>query len=89
MATTAQGPQDALNGRDRVERSGSLYGELAELVDGAFSIARAIESLADAVYKLGVGNASTPYGAVEALAMSLNEGFDGIASAIRDLRTQI
>lgn len=54
-------------------------GEVANVVDGLFAVARAIRYAADC---LGTGNASTQMGALEALAAEVMTGARSIASSL-------
>lgn len=60
--------------------------------DGAFAVAFAIMRLADQqrrvaneINSLGLGNAATPHGALEYLAMQVSQAGDRIAEAISGL----
>jgi hypothetical protein len=68
----------------------------ANMVDGLFAIARAIESLAVHVKYLGVGDAATTMGAIEYLATTVEGGSsriadvgDAIAGAIEKLAVKV
>jgi hypothetical protein len=50
------------------------------------NIARALIYIGDQLKYLGNGNAATEMGAIEGLAMKVNEGLASIASAIEDAR---
>ena len=54
----------------------------ANVVDGLFAIARAIDGLAYQVKYLGNGNAATQMGAIENLAKVLKDGSGAISSAL-------
>jgi len=54
--------------------------------EGLLAIAEAINNLAGAIDRLGTKGATTPMGAVEALAWEMKEGFSLLASAISDLK---
>lgn len=56
--------------------------ESANVVDGLFAIARAIDRLATAVHKLGLADASTPMGAIESHGIVIKEAAERIANAI-------
>lgn len=47
--------------------------EAANVVDGLFAIARALNNVSKAIHKLGVNDASTPMGAIEALAKVIED----------------
>jgi len=59
--------------------------EAANVVDGLFAIARALERLADAVHRLGTNDASTNMGAIEVLSLEVKNGFGLLRSAISEL----
>lgn len=56
----------------------------ANVVDGLFAIARAIENLASATRVLGTADAADPRGAIELLSMEVRDGFRTLANAIED-----
>lgn len=56
--------------------------EAANVVDGLFAIARALNDVAKALRELGVNDAATPMGAIEMLAKEVKDGFDGLSCAI-------
>jgi hypothetical protein len=58
-------------------------GEPANIVDGLFAIARAIDRLASATWSLGTGNAATQMGAIEYLASELRGTGETVASALQ------
>jgi hypothetical protein len=45
----------------------------------------AFERIADALNRLGTGNAATQMGAIELLAKEINEGFDRLGQSIESL----
>ena len=53
--------------------------DVVNVVDGLFAIADALNSCADALNRLGIADASTPFGAIEALARVIEEGFDRLS----------
>jgi hypothetical protein len=59
--------------------------EAANVVDGLFAIARSLDRCAQAIHQLGVGNATTPMGAVELLAEEVRTGLGAVAAALRDV----
>ncbi len=60
-------------------------GEVANVVDGLFEIARAIDGLATQVKYLGTGDAGTTIGAIEFLGASVEKGMNGIAVALSEI----
>ncbi len=60
-------------------------GRAANVVDGLFAIAEAVHRTADALYKLGLADASTRMGALECLALEVKEGTERLADALGDL----
>jgi hypothetical protein len=62
----------------QIEQDRDLYP--ANVVDGLFAIARAIESLAQATHALGTNHSVPPLGAVELLAREVRDGFSRLAS---------
>jgi hypothetical protein len=62
------------------------YGESANLVDAMTDVARAIRS---GLKWLGTGDAATPMGALEAHAVLLKEGVDGLRSALSEIAESI
>lgn len=56
--------------------------ESANIVDGLFAIARALQGVASALHKLGLADAATPRGAMEVLSGEIKLAADAIASAI-------
>ncbi|MDP9364208.1 MAG: hypothetical protein M3Q10_08280 [Chloroflexota bacterium] len=58
--------------------------EAANVVDGLFAVARAIDHLANQVKWLGTGDAGTTMGAVEFLAVSVREGMGEVASSLNE-----
>jgi hypothetical protein len=48
----------------------------------AIEIRNGLMSVADAIHKLGTGNAATSMGAVEALALEIRHGSERIAEAL-------
>ena len=71
-----------------------LFAEKARAGDGSFAVAWALMHLADAqlgtaaaIQRLGVGSASTHFGAIEALAMEVTkvaEALNGISGSISE-----
>jgi hypothetical protein len=68
-----------------------LFEDKARKGDGAFAIAFALmrlakqqERTANALNRLGLADAATPMGAIEALGVMIKEGADRIASAIEE-----
>jgi hypothetical protein len=57
----------------------------ANIVDGLFAIARAIDGLSRAMDRLGT-NGVGPKGAIEVLSEEIKEGFEKLASSIPDIR---
>jgi hypothetical protein len=73
-----------------------FFEERARAGDGAFAIAYAISKLTDAqiataraLNKLGVAEASTPYGAMENLAMQLTRAGEAVAGAVSEAGSTI
>lgn len=60
-------------------------GEAANVVDGLFAIAVAIQNLASATQRLGNADAMTPMGAIEAFGLHIGEKIDRLADVI-DMR---
>jgi hypothetical protein len=60
--------------------------EGANVVDGLFAIARALERVGRAIDRLGNADAATPMGGLEALGGVLKDGMEQMASAISGLR---
>ena len=58
----------------------------ADLIDGLFEIAVALNSVAHQLQYLGNGNAASENGAIEGLSMQLREGFSEVAAALESLR---
>lgn len=56
----------------------SRNGSTANLVDGLFAIAHALQ-------RLGTGDAATPMGAIELLAKSIHDGSESIAMSLDSL----
>lgn len=56
--------------------------EPANVVDGLFAIARGLHAVAQSIEKLGISDASTPFGAVELLSMEIRDGFNNLNTAI-------
>lgn len=56
--------------------------------EGLLAIAEAINNLARAIDRLGTNQASTPMGAIEALAKEVQDGFSLLASAVSDLKAE-
>lgn len=56
--------------------------EAANVVDGLFAIARALNDVAKSLRELGVNDAATPMGAVEMLAKEVKDGADRLSYAI-------
>lgn len=68
-----------------------LFEDKARAGDGSFAIAYAVLDLADAqvataraLNKLGLGDASTPFGALEALGMQIEKAAEIIAAGSAD-----
>ena len=57
--------------------------EAANVVDGLFAIARSINAVAEALGFLGSAKQGEHLGAIELLSMSVEDGLDDIAKAIR------
>lgn len=66
----------------------SQNGEPANVVDGLFAIADGLRSIAGAIQRLGLADASTPFGAVEALSVQIDESSKLLAGAISELGNQ-
>lgn len=47
------------------------------------SIAQSIDNVARALFELGLDDADTPMGAIEALSVSIKDGFESLANATR------
>ena len=62
--------------------------EAANVVDGLFAIARSLDRCAKAIHQLGVGNATTPMGAVEFLGKEVGDGLGAVAAALHDVATR-
>ena len=65
------------------EPEGSDY--IANVTDGLFAIAEALDRCADALIKLGMNDACTPFGAMENLSMEVKNGFQRLADSIEPL----
>jgi hypothetical protein len=52
-------------------------------------VAEAVGDLTRAVYQLGTGNASTPLGAIETLALEIKAGSERIADALSDIASAL
>lgn len=68
-----------------------LFEDHARKGDGAFAIAYALmqiaghqERIAQEVRRLGLGDASTPFGAIEALSQTVLDAGEAIATAISE-----
>lgn len=59
-------------------------GEAANVVDGLFAIASAVDRLAAATERLGTNGASGPMGAVEAVAKEIRDGFEAVSGAVAE-----
>jgi hypothetical protein len=57
--------------------------EPANVVDGLFAIARAMNRVAESLRKLGLADAATPMGALEAHTKDMSERLSDIAEALR------
>jgi hypothetical protein len=73
-----------------------FFEERARAGDGAFAIAYALLNLTDAqiataraLNKLGVADASTPFGAMEHLAMELKRAGEAVSGAVSEAGTTI
>jgi hypothetical protein len=62
------------------------HGDRANVVDGLFAIARAIEGLSRSMDRLGTKGATTPFGAIELLSSEIKDGFAKLAEAISESR---
>ncbi|WP_213741905.1 hypothetical protein [Bradyrhizobium sp. dw_411] len=78
------------------QRIEDFFEERARAGDGPFGIAYAILNLADAqiataraLNKLGVADASTPFGAMENLAMELKRVGEAVSGALSEAGTTI
>lgn len=56
--------------------------EPQDVVEALLAIADSINNLARAVRDLGNGNASTDFGAIEYLGMTMQKGFEEVANSI-------
>jgi hypothetical protein len=56
--------------------------EAANVVDGLFAIARALDSVAQSITSLGLAEAMTPMGAIELLAKEVRDGLGAVAAAL-------
>lgn len=56
--------------------------EPANVVDGLFAIARALEHVAKAIERLGLNEAATPMGALELVAKEIKDGLKDVGDAI-------
>ena len=54
----------------------------ANVVDGLFAMARALDRVANAIHRLGNADANTPMGGLEALGAVLKDGLAQIAIAL-------
>lgn len=59
-------------------------GNFANVVDGLFAIARALDGLSLAIHRLGTADAGTRMGAIEVLSMEIKDGFTRLADAISE-----
>lgn len=59
-------------------------GEAANVVDGLFAIARGLHAVARSIQYLGNGEASTPFGAIEALGMQIEKSASMITAALNE-----
>lgn len=75
---TADAIRDGLISPNEMDRN---Y-EAANVVDGLFAIARSVDRLASAIYKLGLSDGSTPMGAIESHGVVLKDAAERIAMAI-------
>ena len=75
FATAAEVDNDKDGGDNSVHTN-------ANVVDGLFAIARAIDGLVYQVKYLGNGNAATQMGAIENLAKELKDGSNAISSSL-------
>lgn len=82
--TTAQAIQRTFESPNEMDRNG----EEANVVDGLFAIARALDGVRSALHYLGNGNSGTELGAIEALGVIFRDGMSKIAAALsRDSET--
>jgi hypothetical protein len=84
MSKGAQATKDVPMSRDELR---NLFEKEARAGDGAFAVAWALMDLADAqghtagaIQRLGNGNASTHFGAIENLAMQVEKIADAVGS---------
>lgn len=63
--------------------------EPANVVDGLFAIARAVDRLANAIHKLGTADAATPMGAIETHNIAVRDAAERIAEAIESGRSPL
>jgi hypothetical protein len=63
-------------------------GECANLTEGLFAIARAIQYLAHTVERLGLNGASTGMGAIEVLSLEVRELANNISNGLMYLADQ-
>ena len=78
------------------QRIHDFFEQRARAGDGAFAIAYALLNLTDAqiataraLNKLGVSDASTPFGAMENLAMELKRAGESVSGAVSEVGTAI
>jgi hypothetical protein len=78
------------------QQTHDFFKERARAGDGAFAVAYAILNLTDAqiataraLNKLGVADASTPFGAMENLAMELKRASETVSGALSEAGTTV
>lgn len=63
--------------------------EPANLVDGMFAIARALNGVADSILKLGNNDAGTRMGAIEALGLVVDGGLKSLSESTACIATAL
>ncbi len=61
-----------------------IDGDAVNVVDGLFAIAASLAGVAQAIYKLGLADASTPMGAIESLSLEMRDGFSNLCAALME-----
>ncbi len=59
--------------------------ESANVVDGLFAIAHALNKVAQALERLGTNDAATPMGAIEMLSLEIKNGFEKLAMSREEI----
>lgn len=86
MTQLLRGLQDAIRGVGEGSEAETREGDPAQIADGLFEVATAIRRAAS---HLGLNDASTPMGALEALGVSVEKGAGSIAESISELAAAV